>query len=483
MGVDWGILAPVKAFLAPQESLGDLDALSAATLISAASDITLIVDAGGIVRDVAVSNDELWRDLESGGWLNRPFVQTVAMDSRGKVEALLKDATSTATSRWRHINHVTDDGRHVPLLYCSVQVGHDRRIVVFGRDMRAVSTLQQRLVSAQQSMERDYSRLREVEMRYRLLFTMSAEAVLILDAATMKILDANPAARQLFGLTAGRIVAHTLAEMFDADSVAAVQSHLDTVRAGRVAADARARLLNGHTDVRVGASLFRQESGVLFLVRVGAVQGVEQEARLPDAKTKLLKAVENAPDGFVVTGEDGRILIANAAFLEMVDLASEEQVRGQPLDQWIGQSGVELNVLIGNLRQRGSVRAFLTTVRGQADRSTQVEISAVSIRNGGQPSFGFVIRNVGQRLVVEPQPGRELPRSVEQLTELVGRVTLKELVRETTDLIERLCIEAALQLSGDNRASAAQMLGLSRQSLYMKLRRYGLVEAAAYGQN
>jgi DNA-binding NtrC family response regulator len=53
-------------------------------------------------------------------------------------------------------------------------------------------------------------------------------------------------------------------------------------------------------------------------------------------------------------------------------------------------------------------------------------------------------------------------------------VSLKELVRESTDMIERLCIEAALEVTGDNRASAAEMLGLSRQSLYVKLRRYGL---------
>jgi DNA-binding NtrC family response regulator len=53
-------------------------------------------------------------------------------------------------------------------------------------------------------------------------------------------------------------------------------------------------------------------------------------------------------------------------------------------------------------------------------------------------------------------------------------VPLKEIVRDTTDLIEQLCIEAALQLTNDNRASAAEMLGLSRQSLYVKMRRYEL---------
>jgi DNA-binding NtrC family response regulator len=41
-------------------------------------------------------------------------------------------------------------------------------------------------------------------------------------------------------------------------------------------------------------------------------------------------------------------------------------------------------------------------------------------------------------------------------------------------MIERLCIEAALELTDDNRASAAEMLGLSRQGLYSKLRRHGM---------
>ena len=49
---------------------------------------------------------------------------------------------------------------------------------------------------------------------------------------------------------------------------------------------------------------------------------------------------------------------------------------------------------------------------------------------------------------------------------------------ETADLIEKLCIEAALKLTRDNRASASEMLGLSRQSLYVKLRRYGIGEVS-----
>jgi outer membrane protein TolC len=58
-------------------------------------------------------------------------------------------------------------------------------------------------------------------------------------------------------------------------------------------------------------------------------------------------------------------------------------------------------------------------------------------------------------------------------------VPLKDIVSETTDLIEQLCIEAALQMTQGNRASAAQLLGLSRQSLYVKLNRFGLAGGAA----
>jgi DNA-binding NtrC family response regulator len=78
-------------------------------------------------------------------------------------------------------------------------------------------------------------------------------------------------------------------------------------------------------------------------------------------------------------------------------------------------------------------------------------------------------------------PESDTPRTVDQLTELVGRVPLRDVIRESNDVIERLCIEAALQLTSGNRASAAEMLGLSRQSLYVKLRRYGLMERSEEG--
>ena len=81
------------------------------------------------------------------------------------------------------------------------------------------------------------------------------------------------------------------------------------------------------------------------------------------------------------------------------------------------------------------------------------------------PARSDAARQLGQQVV---------RRAAEALAELVGRVPLRDIVGETTELIEKLCIEAALQLTQDNRATAAEILGLSRQSLYVKLRQYRL---------
>ena len=180
------------------------------------------------------------------------------------------------------------------------------------------------------------------------------------------------------------------------------------------------------------------------------------------------------PDAFVVTDPERRVLTANSAFVDLTQAANEEQVRGQSIERWLGRPGVDIDVLFANLRNHGFVRHFSTILRGEFGASEDVEITAVSVTDGDRPCIGFTIRSSGWRVGKERLGGRELPRTVEQFTDLVGRVPLKNLVRETTDLIERLCIEAALELTRDNRASAADMLGLSRQGLYAKLRRYGL---------
>lgn len=94
---------------------------------------------------------------------------------------------------------------------------------------------------------------------------------------------------------------------------------------------------------------------------------------------------------------------------------------------------------------------------------------------GKEVALQYVVLPLGvQKLLAM---GRELEIQANpfaDLAQLVGRRPLKDIVGETVDTIERTCIEVALELTHNNRASAAEVLGLSRQSLYVKLRRFGI---------
>lgn len=462
----------MSLFRTPTHSLGEIDADVVGKLIAAATDIAIIIDADGIVQDVASHNDEL-AHVARLSWLGRRWVDTVTVESRAKVEAMLTGAGGE-TARARQVNHPVDGGADIPVLYSAVPVGEGGRIVAVGRDLRPVALLQQRLVEAQQSMEREYSRLRHAETRYRLLFQLASEAVIIVDASSSRVIDANPATADLIGSDIQRLVGKPLTELFEVDSQDEVRSLLAAVRAAGRGQDVQARLAGTERELRVTASLFRQDKSSHFLVRLGAIQVGSEAIIVPRTKSRLLSVVENLPDGFVVVGLDRRILTVNRAFLDMTQLASEELARGEPLDRWLGRSGVDFNVLVASLREHGSVQRFMTVIRGEYGSAEDVEVSAVSVVTADQPCFGFTIRHAGRPQALDVGRSGEVQQSVSQLTELVGRVSLKDLVRETTDVVERLCIEAALELTGDNRASAAEMLGLSRQSLYVKLRRYGL---------
>jgi len=430
-----------------------------------------------VIRDVAVGNEELETEAYRD-WLGRTWAETVTAESRPKIEALLFGARQQTETTWRQVNHPSPRGGDLPILYSAVQIGPSGNIVAIGRNLRSVAVLQQRLLDAQQSLERDYERLRQAETRYRLLFELASEAVVILDATTQKVVDANPAAGRMLGQGARFMIGRVFPDGFDDTSTRALQDLLGAIRVTGRANEVAAQTSDGSRRFQVSASPFRQDNASHILVRLVPLDGAEPSDAAGD-RARLTAMLERLPDSFVLTDPTGRVLAASRSFLDLVQLTSEEQVRGESLERWLGRPGVDLNVLLANLKEHHAIRIFSTVVRGEYGANADVEISAVSAPDAEPACIAFSLRSVARRLPEGNAAGRELPRSVQQLTELIGRVPLKDLVRETTDVIERLCIEAALELTGDNRASAAEMLGLSRQSLYVKLRRFGIADSVA----
>jgi len=462
-----------RPFAMPGKFLADLDAQTAAQVVAAAADIVLVLDREGVIRDLALASSDL---LEWGcqHWMDKPWSETVTVESLPKVQTLLEGPASAEGVRWRQVNHPSPTGRDLPVSYTVMRMGRAGYSLALGRDLRPQIVLQQRLVAAQHSMERDYWRLRQAETRYRLLFQTAAEPLIIFKDSIDHIEEANPAAHRLFGDAAKRNTL-SLAEHLEPASLSALRQMIDGLRTSGRGDAVTLRLTHGAQTFSASATPFRQDNTPCFLLRLSLLEGTAPApSAIAAAKQLWPGVIDHSPDAWVVTDATGRVLSANQAFLDMAQLTNPEQVRGHSLERWLGRSEVDFRVLATNLRQHGSVRLFATQLQSEHGLQTEVEVSATACEVDGQPCFGFSIRDMERRLDVDGRGAKELPRSAGQMTELVGRMPLKDIVRETTDLIEQLCIEAALQLTGDNRASAAEMLGLSRQSLYIKLRRYGI---------
>jgi len=444
-----------------------------AELLEGVADLALTLSKEGVVEDVSISSPELPVEMIES-WRGQALIDTVDSPDSDYIAQTL-EAAATAPQRLDLSHRFRAGEGDLPVQY-RICAGGAEGFVAVGVDLRPMASLRQQLVNAQQALEQDYWRLRNVETRYRRLFDMVGDAVLVVDALSARVLEVNPRTNDLLAPGEKTIVGKVFPRGFNEASARSLQELLNDIRTVGRGQLHNLLLADGEKRVDVSAGFLRQGGEERFLLRLGQ-RDTGDEMGGDAGMTYLQEVLRNAPDGVLLTDGDGRIMASNQAFLDLAQVLGEDQVLGHPADRWLGRSGVDLSVLLANVREKSVVKLFSSTLLPQGGSPTQVEISACRLEEPDGPAFALFIRDVERRVASEHPVTAKLPSSIEQVTKRVGRVPLKELVRESTDLIEALCIETALEVTQDNRASAAELLGLSRQSLYAKLRRFSIGSA------
>ncbi len=441
------------------------------SLLSNVSDAAFVTNRSGTVEDLIWNID----DLAPAGrerMVGRPFEDLVTEESRPKVRQMIEASQSHEPPRWRELNQLIEGVGEVPMRYQAIPAGE--LVIFLGREMRTVAAMQARLVEAQRALDEDYNRLRQLETRYRVLFQTSAEPLLIVAARDRRVQEANAAAARLFDREPDALAGHAIEALFAEADRPRLRQTLDQITATGEAAEVEAALAGSHRPVGLRATVFRAADTTALLCRFGTADEAKQD---PGVEETLARMVERLPDAVVLTDADGRIVWCNESFLGFAEVVLAAHARGQPLARFLGRPGVDVGIIIANAREHGQLRAFSSVLRGAFGTTTQVEISVASLPEADPPLVGFVMRDISRfHQLPERRPKSSSPQAVEDLMHLVGSVPMKELIRASTEEIEKMCIESALKLTGNNRASAAELLGLSRQSLYVKLRRFGLME-------
>lgn len=447
----------------------DLSALSeyapelAATFVRVAGDIALVLDAKGVIQTVELGGDALAPSMQE--WAGRTWVDTATLETRRKIEQLLKEAVSTGVSRRREVNHPSPSGTEFPIAWAAIRLGEQGRVLAVGRDLRAITAIQQRFVEAQQRLERDYWKGRQAEARYRALFHVATDAVFVLDAATLNVVEANRAAAHLLNAPLDSLAGAPFTTHIDPGSRPAIDELLAQARSSGNPAEVRSRLAGRSLMVNISATPLRSPETMLLMVRAHAVDSAEAA---PD-HLRLASLVERLPDAVVIADSSGHVRMANAAFISLAAARDEASLLGRSLADWVVPDK-GFGAVLSAARHGGIVPSFSATTWS----GTPVECAAVLLPDGDQECIGFTIRRSEEAATA----GNALAALVEVLTVQMGTLDLPNLMREVAEHAERHFVRTALDRSGGRTSEAARLLGITENALQAGVQRLNIGSSA-----
>ncbi|MCF6446019.1 transcriptional regulator PpsR [Nereida sp. MMG025] len=442
-------------------------------IIASASDIGVVISEQGDVLSVLVKPDhKSFGHVEH--WEGRNLRDFLTVESVPKLDAKLAafvESEDGATGSIE-LNH-TDKNLEFPISYSLHRIGPDGALLMLGRDLRPIAEMQQQLVKTQIAIEQDYELQRDFDTRYRVLMDASREAMVFLNVASGRIVDLNKPAAALLGAPRKELLEAAVAQVFDGRRRGEFLEALTNTAIAEGSKTIELIVRKTKARLTVSPSLFRAAGERLLLCRI---EHPDDQERVSDQLTEDLSALyQEGVDAIVFTDLNGMIRAANESFLNLADVGHVTNVKGRPLADFLSRGMVDQKVLLENAARAGQMRMYATKLNSAFDNQMSVEISVTHLQDRSHPSFVFVIRDASRVEAVRKPNGTVNDDSVRSVMELVGNATLKDIVAETTDVVEKLCIETAVELTHNNRVAAAEMLGLSRQSLYVKLRKYGLL--------
>jgi transcriptional regulator PpsR len=442
-------------------------------IISTASDIAIVVSGEGSVLSVLINpNHRSFGQLEH--WDGKDLREFLTVESVPKLDTQLTQfAEDEGTSRAIELNHSDGTTWEFPVRYTFHRIGPDGALLMLGRDLRPVAEMQQQLVKAQVALERDYEAQREYDTRYRVVMEAAREALVFVSVGSGRILDMNKSAAALLGGQRDDLIGGPLAQEFEGRRRGELLETLSNTAITDSGRPLTMEIKRTRQRVQVTPTVFRAAGERMLLCRI---EPVDQKDLAADAMSEnLLALFQDGVDAMVFTDKDGVILTANDSFLNLADVAHRSLVKGKSFADFMARGSVDLKVLLENAARSGQMRMYATKLASEYGSEISVEVSATYLSNKTYPSFGFIIRDASRAEAVRKPGVAVSDDAMQSVMELVGSATLKHIVAETTDVVEKMCIETAVELTRNNRVAAAEMLGLSRQSLYVKLRKYGLL--------
>ena len=440
-------------------------------VILRASDISLLIDTAGLILEVIYNTENKnLGDIEH--WRTRNIRDFITKESGIKLEEILNlssNASNKVEKDTIQLNHTKNDGTDFPIQYSVHPTGVNNQILLFGRDLTQIAQAQQELMKTQLKFEREYDRYRSFDTKYRVILEQCGSAFIIVDE-TGKIVDFNKKATTIIERTDLQHI--TLEELINQRTSTEILNELETLNKNAPSNALKIFLKKSNKEVQLKGTFFRSNEGVHTLIRLNN----SASHKAPHAREKLYLSdlYQKTTDAFVFIDEAGKIVDTNDSFLTLSENANVDEVVGKSFSAFLRNTATDLKILTDNSKKLGKIRNYATEFITAFGSKIPVTISSTWVSNEHDDFYGFILRD-SSNIEFEKQNDNE-QYSWEATTKLVGSAPLKELVAQTGDIAERICLETALNLTSNNKVAAADLLSLSRQSLYVKLRKHNLLD-------
>jgi len=253
------------------------------------------------------------------------------------------------------------------------------------------------------------------------LFAAARQAVVIVELASDSILEANPAAAALLQTERAQLLGSSFVGAFAADCTPALLQLIASARrhgyGERIIARTRgprtdggsrrarkAGSARGGRDIGVTLSMVSADSDSYLLVRLLPATRAGIDDSEGEVPSLVLDAIEQAPEGFVVTDPGLRLSYANRAFMTMAGLESPAQWHGKSLAAWLELSQADLTRLHDQMARREAVTVWKSTLRRSSlptpEAVLEVEVSAIAVPDGSERSWGFRISATARAPIV-----------------------------------------------------------------------------------
>ncbi|WP_435138619.1 transcriptional regulator PpsR [Pseudopelagicola sp. nBUS_19] len=446
----------------------------ASRIIERVSDIVLVVNATGKIFASRCSPGFVGQ-THIASWRGEQIQAALTVESISKFESRIAQFLENTEQVFSvELNHrAATNFAELPVRYTFHKLGIEGQILMLGSDLRRAAEMQQQLVAAQIALEADYEAQREHDIRLRVLMEASDVATLYISVTSGEIVSCNAATESLLGKSKDQLINGIFADEFEAKGRKDVVDRMISAANEQSQSPLFAKCVRGNRRLSIYPTLFRGSTGQMLLCKITLAEA--QSAAVDQLHNYLADLFQNGMDAFVFVTGTGNILSVNEAFLKLAHVTHAQSVIGRSLADFCVRGTVDLNVMIDNARRSGGMRLYATKIKSDHGGECAVEISTTQLNAGVELIFAMVIRD-SHRVDTLTNPSRRITDvDMNSVIELIGGQSLKDIVAKTTDVVEKMCIETAVQMTSNNRVAAAEMLGLSRQSLYVKLRKYGLI--------